>query len=1200
MGFSFWIDRGGTFTDVIARHPDGQLVAHKLLSVSPGNYDDAASHAIRQILSSAGAHLGDIDVIKMGTTVATNALLEQNGEPTALLITRGLRDTVLIGQQHRAALFALSPTRAEPLYQAVYEIGERVNAQGDIIHPLDTEDARHVLHAAKQAGFRALAIAFAHSYRNPEHEKIVAQMARDLGFEKVVTSSDVSPLIKLVPRADTALVDAYLSPILDRYSSLVRTGTGNAPLYFMQSHGGLATFDQFSGKDAILSGPAGGLVAAFKLGQKEGINRLITFDMGGTSTDVAAINGTLERASQTNIAGVRLQVPMMDIHTVAAGGGSICRIENGRFLVGPSSAGANPGPACYGRGGPLTLTDCNILLGRLCPDHFPRIFGASGDEALDVTAAQKAMDALLAVLPPPDRPCPEDAAIGFLSVGVDHMARAIKRITLRRGEDAALASLLTFGGAGGQHAAHVADALGVTDILIPPFSGLLSALGMGLADQSTVRESAVMAGLDDADGIAKLEEDLVQSARQQLVEAGIKSDEIRVQAQLYLREKGSDTSLPVTLAASSQMIDHFQHAHEKTFGFKTNPALIEADKIRVEASGGGADIALHAHVEAAEPQSQSLYLEGVLDGPSGRGWQRVDAVRRSSIAVDKRYPGPLMILEEGGTVLVPDGWVATRSDTDMLRLQKQTQDKAKERGDITKPSPILLELFNNRFMTIAEEMGAVLERTAHSVNIKERLDFSCALFDAQGDLIANAPHMPVHLGSMGDSVKACIKAAKTTGHPFKSGDCWMLNDPFNGGTHLPDITLVSPVTIAGSAGLDFYVASRGHHADIGGIVPGSMPAHSTDLAEEGIVFDAFPLVVDGEFQQAPLVEALKQGPYPARNVDQNSADLKAQVAALARGSALLTALVEEQGLDLVRRYMAFIQDNAEQAVRRLLPSLKTGTCQYALDTGQQISVTLTLSPKKDRACIDFTGTSQAAHDNYNAPLSVVKAAVLYVFRVLTGEDIPMNQGCLKPLDLIVPKGCMLNPAPGHAVVAGNVETSQAVVNALFLATKTLAASQGTMNNLIFGNERLQYYETLAGGMGASASTAGESALHSHMTNSRLTDPEILESRYPVRVVEHRLRRGSGGAGLRRGGDGMIREIEFLAPMALSILSLCRDIAPPGLAGGQPGKPGRNLLIKRTGETHTLPYKTTLSLEAGDRIRIETPGGGGYGTPIDRP
>ena len=1184
-GFSFWIDRGGTFTDVIAQLPSGALEARKYLSDDPDRYPDAATFAIQQILKDFGGDLSDITTVKMGTTVATNALLEHKGEPTALFITEGLKDAVLIGQQHRPDLFALNPRRAEPLYQSVFEVKERIAADGSITEPLDTSSLTPLFEAARETGCTSIAIVLAHSYRNPVHEHAVKNAALKFGFQKVVASFEASPLIKLVPRGDTALVDAYLSPILDRYIDLVRSGVNEAPLYFMQSHGGLASHDQFSGKDAILSGPAGGIVGAQVMGAREGITNLITFDMGGTSTDVAHIDGSLARTNESEIAGTRISVPMMDIHTVAAGGGSICRYDGGRFLVGPESAGAYPGPACYGRGGPLTLTDCNLILGRIDPAKFPAIFGENADEPLNEKAARAALTVILDQVAAENGPAltAETAAEGFIRVGIDHMARAIKKVSVRKGRDSAKAALLTFGGAGGQHATLVAEALGMNTVIIPPYSGLLSALGMGLANLRVIREGTIASSLSDEENWREKLVGLEGDARNTLASEGIAEHLQLVDRIAHLREPGSDTSLPVPIGPLDTMVEAFRAAFRQSFGFEAKTDALEIDRLTVEVSGGATSLDMDATIAEAQSDTARVFLNGETVS--------VSTYEREALPIDDPVTGPAVIFENGGTTLVGPDWQAARTTGSGLVLTKLGHAKKSAAIQLNTVDPIQLEIFNNRFMAIAEEMGTVLARTAHSVNIKERLDFSCALFDADGELIANAPHMPVHLGSMGDSVKACIAAASG----FAMGDVMMVNDPFAGGTHLPDITVVAPVYLSGSKEADFYVASRGHHADIGGITPGSMPPNSTTLQEEGVSFSAFPLVKAGEFQTETLSAALGEPPFPARNPSQNIADLKAQVAALARGTKQLKTLLDEYGEATVKRYMAFIQDNAESAVKRLLPRLKSGHYSYPIDNGAMIKVAIKIAKDAKTARIDFTGTSDAGHNNYNAPLSVTKAAVLYVFRTLTGEDIPLNAGCLKPLDIMVPPGCILNPPPGSAVVAGNVETSQAVVNALFLATGTLAAGQGTMNNLIFGNDTYQYYETLAGGMGASAKADGADGLHSHMTNSRLTDIEILETRYPVTVRQLRLRDNTGGDGAFKGGEGLIREIEFHDQMTVSILSLMRSIQPAGLEGGLPGSLGKNLHIAADGTTTNLPYRAEVAVKPGDRIRIETPGGGGFGT-----
>ncbi|MCJ9429503.1 hydantoinase B/oxoprolinase family protein [Kordiimonas marina] len=1188
--WQFWIDRGGTFTDVVARHPDGALSAHKYLSENPGRYQDAAVFAMREIMDvpeGTPFPAGQVSAIKMGTTVATNALLERAGEPTLLMITQGFKDALYIGQQHRADLFALQPARPEPLYAEVAEVTERMDAQGAVVTPLDEAGCRTSLQDAYDKGFRSVAIALVHGYRAPDHEKRVAEIARDIGFTQISASHAVSPLMKLVPRGDTTVADAYLSPILRRYVEQVRGAVGDTPLYFMQSNGGLAAAHAFEGKDAVLSGPAGGIVGAAKTGERAGSDHLIGFDMGGTSTDVSHYAGAYERVSDTVVAGVRMTVPMMDIHTVAAGGGSICRFEDGRFRVGPQSAGAYPGPAAYGRGGPITVTDCNVMLGKLSPALFPAVFGESGKERLNKAATEAGFreiaDEIEAVTG--ERRSLEAIAEGFLLVAVEHMARAIKRVSVERGHDIKKYSLLTFGGAGGQHACLVADALGIERVIVPPFSGVLSALGMGLADQRTLADQAVEAPLDDAAALKTAAEAVSTLAQTSLAEQGIAAGEQVLTLTVRAKYQGTDTTLSIPYGPLADMTAAFEAAHKQQFGFTDPGHTIIAEAMEAEAAGGGSAEALTLVAtgdETAPTETISTYMAGER--------RDMPVYDRARLKPGHTIQGPALILENGGTTVLEPGWSAEQMANDTLILSR-TEARARQAVETGKPDPIMLEIFNNLFMSVAEEMGAVLAKTAHSVNVKERLDFSCAVFDTEGNLIANAPHMPVHLGSMGESVSAIIRAREDA---MQAGDVFMLNDPYAGGTHLPDITVISPVFLPGKTTPDFYVASRGHHADIGGISPGSMPPASKTIEEEGIRFTDFHLVKDGRFQEAEVRAALAEGPYPARNPDQNIADLKAQVAANERGIQQVTRLVTDFGADVVAAYMGHVQDNAEEAVRRVIDRLHNGECRYAMDCGAEVAVKLAVNRQDRTVTVDFTGTSGIQPNNFNAPLAVTKAAILYVFRVLTGEDIPLNAGCLKPVKLVMPEGCMLNPVPPAAVVAGNVETSQVVTNALFLAARAMAGSQGTMNNLTFGNDAYQYYETIAGGTGAGPGFDGVSAIQSHMTNSRLTDAEVLEWRYPVRVEEFSIRAESGGDGKWHGGNGARRVIRFLEDMDVAILSGHRKTGAPGLDGGMPGAAGRTLVIRADGTAETMAASDRKAVKPGDCIVIETPGGGGYG------
>ncbi len=1185
--WQFWIDRGGTFTDIVARHPDGHLTSHKYLSANPERYTDAAVFGMRDIIGvaeDAPFPSDRVETIKMGTTVATNALLERAGSKTALVITAGLRDALLIGQQHRSDLFALVPSRPAPLYDRVIEAGERLDANGGVVTPLDEDALRTALISAKDAGCEAVAVALAHSYKNPAHEQRVAEIAADVGFTQISLSHDMSATIKLAPRGDTAVADAYLSPTLRRYVDLVSTATGGVPLYFMQSSGGLAAASAFHGRHAILSGPAGGIVGAAATGARAGKTNLIGFDMGGTSTDVSHYSGTYERTTETVIAGVRFSVPMMDIHTVAAGGGSVCDILDGRLTVGPRSAGADPGPASYGRGGPVAVTDCNVVLGKIQPHLFPAVFGADGDKPLDVDAARAGLAALADTLAAHGgaRLRVEALAEGFLAVAVEHMARAIKRVSVERGHNIKDYALLTFGGAGGQHACLVADALSMRAVLVPPFAGVLSGLGMGLAQQQVILEESAACGLEDKTAIQTIAEKLRGDAVAALVGQGVDAADIHTDSFAHIKVKGSDTPLAVPLGSAEAMETAFAQDHIQQFGFAPEGTLL-VHSISLEAAGGGDSDALAGLSVTGEQTTPAGHVQAYLAGSR----QSVPVFNRDSLKPGVTITGPAIITEDGSTTLVEPGWQFLRQTDGALLLERVEAARA---ASTTEVDPILLEVFNNLFMSVAEEMGGVLAKTAHSVNVKERLDFSCAVFDTGGGLVANAPHMPVHLGSMGTSVKAIVEAR---GDTICEGDVFAVNDPFAGGTHLPDITVISPVFLEGDTP-DYFVASRGHHADIGGTAPGSMPPFSTRIEEEGARFINEHIVIGGKFQEARIRAVLGAGPYPARLPDQNIADLKAQIAANARGIRQIKALTDRFGRDTVSAYMGHVKANARDAVARLITHLKDGHCRYPMDCGGWIDVDLRIDRDRHRAVVDFSNTAPQLDGNFNAPLAVTRAAVLYVFRLLTATDIPLNDGCLEPVEIIVPEGSMLNPREGAAVVAGNVEVSQAIVNALLLASGAAAASQGTMNNFIFGDDRRQYYETIAGGTGASADASGADAIHSHMTNSRLTDIEVLEHRYPVRVAEFSVRAGSGGRGKHTGGNGLVRDIVFLEPMSVSILAGHRDFGPPGCAGGEPGAAGQNLHIDTHGTVRTLRPSDAVDVAPGERIRLETPGGGGFG------
>ncbi|MDS4028675.1 MAG: hydantoinase B/oxoprolinase family protein [Candidatus Contendobacter sp.] len=1200
--WQFWIDRGGTFTDIVARCPDGRLLTHKLLSDNPEHYPDAALHGIRELLGVSADQpipADRIAVVKMGTTVATNALLERKGDRTLLLITQGFRDALRIGYQNRPQLFARQIVLPELLYERVAEVIERVSAQGEVLIPLDPASARAPLQDAYNAGIRAVAIVFLHGYRYPEHERQTAKLARKIGFTQISVSHQVSPLMKLVGRGDTTVVDAYLSPILRRYVDRVAGELGDARLLFMQSNGGLADARHFQGKDSILSGPTGGIVGAARTATSAGFDRIITFDMGGTSTDVAHYAGEYERAFETLVAGVRLRAPMLHIHTVAAGGGSICRFDGNRLRVGPESAGANPGPACYRRGGPLTVTDCNVLLGRIQSDFFPQVFGPEQDQPLDRDIVIQRFAALAAEVRASTGKAytPAELAEGFLKIAVENMANAIKQISTQRGYDITKYTLCCFGGAGGQHACAVADALAMPAIFIHPLAGVLSAYGMGLADARLLKECTVEAPLavELPPRLEQIFAELEQAGRMEMRAQDIPADGIRTVRTVRLRYAGSDSALSVAADNLAELQARFEATHRQRYGFVMLDKALIVEAAVVEVIGGNSplppveeELRVRVNEEDAcvvSPQPTatiSLHVAGI------------DATaplhRREELRLGDRIVGPAIISEAGATTLIEPGWqaqVTVRNDLVLTRHQPRPQRVAVG----TAVDPILLEVFNNLFMAIAEQMGVTLANTAHSVNIKERLDFSCALFDRDGQLIANAPHIPVHLGSMGEAVRALIQAQ---GGRFQPGDVYASNAPYSGGTHLPDITVITPVFDEGGKQVLFHVASRGHHADIGGISPGSMPPDSVTIDQEGVLLDNFPLVTGGRFRERELLERLTTGPWPVRNPRQNLADLQAQIAANEKGAYELRRMVDHFGLEVVHAYMGHVQDNAAEQVRRALDRLRDGRFAYEMDNGAVVRVAITLNRARRAARIDFTGTSPQQTSNFNAPRAVTLAAVLYVFRTLVDDDIPLNAGCLRPLEIIIPDGSLLAPRPPAAVVAGNVETSQCVVDALYGALGVMAAAQGTMNNFTFGNERHQYYETLCGGAGAGPGFDGASAVHTHMTNSRLTDPEVLEWRFPVRVEEFRIRAASGGAGRWRGGDGVTRRIRFLEPMTAAILSSHRRIPPYGLHDGEPGQVGRNAVERVDGQVEELPSTAQATMNTGDVFVIETPGGGGYG------
>jgi 5-oxoprolinase (ATP-hydrolysing) len=1192
--WQFWVDRGGTFTDIVGRAPDGTLRTLKLLSENPEQYRDAAVEGIRRLL---GLLPGEpitpkrVECVKMGTTVATNALLERKGDRTVLVTTRGFRDALRIAYQARPKLFERRILLPELLYERVIEADERMGAQGELVHPLDLAALGLPLRQAYDAGIRACAVVFMHGYRYTAHEQAAAALAREIGFTQVSVSHEVSPLMKLVSRGDTTVVDAYLSPILRRYVEQVAQQMPGVRLFFMQSSGGLTEAHRFQGKDAILSGPAGGIVGMVRTAVAGGHDKVIGFDMGGTSTDVSHYAGEFERAFETQVAGVRMRAPMMSIHTVAAGGGSLLQFDGARLRVGPESAGANPGPASYRRGGPLATTDANVLLGKIQPAYFPKVFGPNADQALDRDGVAAKFEALAAQVQASTgrAATAESLAEGFLQIAIQNMANAIKRISVARGYDVTQYTLQCFGGAGGQHACGVADALGMSRIFVHPLAGVLSAYGMGLADQIAMREAAVERPLDDA-GLAAASaqaDAIARAAVDEVASQGVERAAVELRRRIHVRYQGTDTALLVPLGTLADIRRDFEAGYRQRFAFlmPDRPFVIEA--VSVEAVGAGERF--EAAAESIEPAPYRPERDASVRMHCGN-WLDAALHVRESLRAGALIDGPAVIAEKNATTVVEPGWQARLTAAGPIELQR-ILPRATQHAIGTDADPVMLEVFNNLFMNIAEQMGLRLQNTAYSVNIKERLDFSCALFDAHGALIANAPHMPVHLGSMSESIKTVIARNPA----MREGDVYVLNDPYHGGTHLPDVTVVTPVYLdAGDATPSFYVASRGHHADIGGSTPGSMPPFSRTIDEEGVLFDNFLLVRDGVMREAALNAQLRSGRYPARNPAQTIADLRAQIAANEKGVQELRAMVAQFGRATVAAYMQHVQDNAEESVRRVITALKHGSFTLSLDNGAQIVVKVTVDAAAREATIDFSGTSAQLPNNFNAPKAVTMAAVLYVFRTLVDDDIPLNAGCLKPLHVIVPEGCMLNPNPPAAVVAGNVETSMCVTNALYGALGVMAASQCTMNNFTFGNERHQYYETISGGSGAGPGFDGTSVVQTHMTNSRLTDPEVLEFRFPVRLDSYEIRAGSGGAGRWHGGDGGVRRVRFLEAMTASILSNGRVHPAFGMDGGEPGAPGINRVERHDGRVEALGHIGSAEMAPGDVFVIETPGGGGYG------
>ncbi len=1189
-GWQFWIDRGGTFTDIVAQTPDGRLLSKKLLSHNPEHYRDAALEGIEKCLSSISRPA--IDAVKMGTTVATNALLEGNGEATALVITQGFKDCLRIAYQNRPDIFALNIQRPRLLYQTCIEINERLNAQGNILQNIDEAIAKKQLQALYQQGFRSLAIVLMHAWRYPEHELQLADLAKFIGFSQISLSHQVSPFMKIVSRGDTTVVDAYLSPLLRRYVDLLAAGLSkkysDTQLLFMQSNGGLTVADKFQGKNSILSGPAGGIIGAIKISEKAGFNKIIAFDMGGTSTDVAHYAGELERSHETEIAGVKIRVPMMNVHTVAAGGGSLLFFDGQRYRVGPQSAGANPGPASYRRGGALTVTDANVMLGKL--PLFPAVFGEQGNLSLDSEKVTELFTQLTQEISAKtgDTRSPQQVAEGFIDIAVENMATAIKTISVQKGYDVSEYTLCCYGAAAGQHACKVADSLGMRTILLHPLSGVLSAYGMGLAELRLIKEQAVEQDWDKVTEM-QLETQLNQLQQQgftQMLQQTAEQENITSIAKVHIRFFGTDTAFAVLHSDKSSMLHTFQQQYRQQFGFFYTGRSLIIESLSVE-------IISESHAESdgllnfADNIAQPVLFTTLF---SDNREHQTPVYRRQSLTAQSMLKGPVIIVDSTATIVIEPGWQGEITSQNNLILKRvQTLTRTVALG--THADPVLLEIFNKRFISIAEQMGFVLQKTAHSVNIKERLDFSCALFDAKAQLIANAPHIPVHLGSMGESVLAVLESTDFT---IQANDVYLINSPYQGGTHLPDITVVSPVFDNQNERCLFFVASRAHHADVGGISPGSMPANSHHIEQEGVLSAGFKIVINGQFEENAVRKWLDSSPYPARNPAQNIADLQAQIGANNKGIVALKKMIEHYSLQTVFNYMQFVQDHACACVRNILGSLSRGHFVYTLDNNAKIEVTIKIDPALQTAVIDFAGTSAQLLTNFNAPAAVCKAAVLYVFRTLVKEDIPLNAGCLKPLTIKIPENSMLNPQYPAAVVAGNVETSQYIVDALYGALGILAGSQGTMNNFTFGNAEKQYYETICGGSGAGKGFNGCDAVQTHMTNSRITDPEVLEWRFPVLLEEFSIRQNSGGSGQWQGGNGVTRQIKFLEPMTATLLSSHRIHPPFGLKQGLSAKTGVNRVIKANGEIVNLAGCCQLNLNANDVIQIKTPGGGGYG------
>ena len=1194
--WQFWIDRGGTFTDIVAKKPDGKIIIDKLLSENSDAYKDAAVAGIRRILDLKNEDKIPTDIIssvKMGTTVATNALLERKGDRTLLLITKGFGDLLRIGYQNRPLLFDLSIKLPELLYERVVEVSERLNEKGEVVTELNEEEVRNSLIKAKTDGINSVAIAFMHSYINPDHENKIEQIAKEENFNQISVSHKVSPLIKLVGRGDTTVVDAYLSPILRRYVNQVSEelqDTKSTQLMFMQSNGGLTDANLFQGKDALLSGPAGGVVSMTQTGKQAGFNKLIGFDMGGTSTDVCHFAGEFERSFETELAGVRIRAPMMQINTVAAGGGSILSYKDGRFQVGPESAGAIPGPASYGRGGPLTVTDCNVLLGKLNPDFFPKVFGKTGDQPLNFEIVKKKFSDLSDIISKEKNEPMMDIfkmAEGFLKIAVENMANAIKKISIQKGYDVTNYMLNCFGGAGGQHACNVADSLGISNVMIHPYAGVLSAYGMGLAEIRSIREGHFeknITNILDADNLIEI---LSSQAKKDLNDQDISDASIILLKNAFLHYKGSHQNLEIKFDTPENMRKSFEQEHKKRFGFFVEDREIFIEMLTVEAVGKKTESYDFLHPNTSTTKANPIAFKKMYVNSSEIN---TPIYKRDELIIGQNILGPAIIVEATGTNIIDDGWSGTLDKHYNLILSR-VEEKKLQKGIGTSVDVVMLEVFNNLFMNIAEQMGATLANTAYSVNIKERLDFSCALFNNEGFLVANAPHVPVHLGSMSEAIKTVVRLNKDNIYP---DDVFVLNAPFNGGTHLPDVTVITPVFDKNGKEIIFFVASRGHHADIGGKTPGSGPPDSKHIEEEGVLIDNFKLFDKGIFREQEMRKILSSGKYPCRNIEHNMADLAAQVAANKTGIHEINSMIDQFGIETVHAYMNHVQDNAEESIRNAIVNLKQGEYEYELDNGEFIRVNVKIDKKNREAIIDFTGTAPKNPFNYNAPMAVCYAVILYVFRTLVGNNIPLNEGCFKPIKIIIPNNSMINAKYPSAVIAGNTEVSQLTCNALFGALGVIAGSQATMNNFIWGNDTIQNYETICGGTGAGPNFHGTSAIQTHMTNTRSTDPEVLETRFPVRLEEFSIRKNSGGKGKFNGGDGVTRKLRFLDPMTVTTLCSHRRVKPFGLNGGSPGDCGKEWLERTDGSILNLNGNDSCEVEPNDLFVMETPGGGGFG------